>query len=221
MIIGRVEPRAYYISSKIAKQNQQKKAAMNLARAKIITPKGKGYNLFEPVDKQKVKHMDVAINLLRLRYSNHPEWFMSEKICFVDIILFTMWTIKYEEFVAFPANPDGYGKLLPAGALDYQKGLEPAYCRSNKLWGMEVDDMYNPLHIKGNQWVALWISLSKRHIVVWDSILSYAKDEEIDVAVEPIAVIMPALIHDTCLAEERHKYSYDRYTHERIKGGVP
>ncbi|VVB15577.1 unnamed protein product [Arabis nemorensis] len=185
----------------------------------VTTPKGKGYNPFEPVDKQKVKvledwlavdlyivkhtsaecywilrepkeflkdsHMDAAISLLRFRYSNHPEWFTSKKICFVDTILFAMWTAKYEEFVDFLANPDGSGKLLPAGALDYQKGLEPTYCRSNKLWGMEVDDIYNPLHIKGNHWVTLWISLSKRHIIVWDSILSYAKDEEIDVAVEP------------------------------------
>ncbi|CAF1723753.1 unnamed protein product [Brassica napus] len=77
-------------------------------------------------------HMDAGINLLRLRYTKHPEWFRSDRFCILDAVFTQMWTAKYSEFLASPANPDGSGKLLPPGALDYYTGEEPAYNRSNK-----------------------------------------------------------------------------------------
>ncbi|VVB10148.1 unnamed protein product [Arabis nemorensis] len=151
MVLARVK------SERLKKPTPSQVSPFIVQKVKVIIPKGKGYDLFEPVDRQKVKLLD--------------DWL----------------------------------------------ALQP----SNKMWGIEVDDIYNPLHIKGNHWVALWILIPKRHIVIWDSILNYAFDEEISKLVEPISVIMPYFLHETCLAEDRWKYPYDPYTHERIKVGVP
>ncbi|XP_048623643.1 uncharacterized protein LOC106393939 [Brassica napus] len=52
-------------------------------------------------------HMDAGINLLRLRYTKHPEWFRSDRFCILDAVFTQMWTAKYSEFLASPANPDG------------------------------------------------------------------------------------------------------------------
>ncbi|XP_013624845.1 PREDICTED: uncharacterized protein LOC106331030 [Brassica oleracea var. oleracea] len=104
-------------------------------------------------------HMDAGINLLRLRYTKHPEWFRSDRFCILDAVFTQMWTAKYSEFLASPANPDGSSKLLPPGALDYYTGEEPTYSRSNKTWASEIDDIYAPLLVKNDHWVACWISI--------------------------------------------------------------
>uniref|UniRef100_A0A0D3CHE8 Ubiquitin-like protease family profile domain-containing protein n=1 Tax=Brassica oleracea var. oleracea TaxID=109376 RepID=A0A0D3CHE8_BRAOL len=57
-------------------------------------------------------HMDAGINLLRLRYTKHPEWFRSDRFCILDAVFTQMWTAKYSEFLASPANPDGSERSL-------------------------------------------------------------------------------------------------------------
>ncbi|WZZ61029.1 hypothetical protein YC2023_061136 [Brassica napus] len=79
-------------------------------------------------------HMDAGINLLRLRYTKHPEWFRSDRFCMLDALFTQMWTAKYSEFLASPANPDGSGKLLPPGALDYYTGEEPASQMASEIF---------------------------------------------------------------------------------------
>lgn len=165
--------------------------------------------------------MDAGINLLRLRFAKHPEWFRSNRICFIDSMMTTLWKAKYPEFDAYPANDDGSGKLLPPGCMDYYTGELPLYCQAFRTWGVDVDDIYCPLFVKKDHWAALWISIPNRHIVVWDSIYTYATDEEIAELVTPVSYILPCTIRDSCLAEDRYKWSYDRFTHERIKVGIP
>ncbi|WZY91432.1 hypothetical protein YC2023_063761 [Brassica napus] len=169
--------------------------------------------------KQVGKHMDAGINLLRLRYTKHPEWFRSDRICMLDAVFTQMWTAKYSEFLASPANPDGSGKLLPPGALDYYTGEEPAYSRSNKTWALEIDDIYAPLLVKNDHWVACWISIPRRRIVIWDSDLAYATDAEIAKAVKPIAHMLPYMLRMLSTGAERELYTVD-FTHER-ESGVP
>nr|VDD03999.1 unnamed protein product [Brassica rapa] len=164
-------------------------------------------------------HMDAGINLLRLRYTKHPEWFRSDRICMLDAVFTQMWTAKYSEFLASPANPDGSGKLLPPGALDYYTGEEPAYSRSNKTWALEIDDIYAPLLVKNDHWVACWISIPRRRIVIWDSDLAYATDAEIAKAVKPIAHMLPYMLRMLSTGAERELYTVD-FTHER-ESGVP
>ena len=131
-----------------------------------------------------------------------------------------MWSAKYLEFLESPASPDGSGKQLLPGALDYYTGEEPAYCRSNKTWVVEIDDIYAPLFVKNDHWVAYWISIPKRHIVIWDSDVYYASDEEIAVVVKPIAHMLPYMLHMVLPIGERDLYTVD-FTHERVREGVP
>ncbi|KAL0688086.1 hypothetical protein Bca4012_087763 [Brassica carinata] len=164
-------------------------------------------------------HMDAGINLLRLRYTKHPEWFRSDRFCILDAVFTQMWTAKYSEFLASPANPDGSGKLLPPGALNYYTGEEPAYSRSNKTWAPEIDDIYAPLLVKNDHWVACWISIPRRRIVIWDSDLAYATDAEIAKVVKPIAHMLPYMLRMLSTGAERELYTVD-FTHE-LESGVP
>ncbi|CAF1931405.1 unnamed protein product [Brassica napus] len=164
-------------------------------------------------------HMDAGINLLRLRYTKHPEWFRSDRFCMLDALFTQMWTAKYSEFLASPANPDGSGKLLPPGALDYYTGEEPAYSISNKTWALEIDDIYAPLLVKNDHWVASWISIPRRRIAIWDSDLAYATDAEIAKAVKPIAHMLPYMLRMLSTGAERELYTVD-FTHEH-ESGVP
>ncbi|XP_048599602.1 uncharacterized protein LOC125579795 [Brassica napus] len=144
-------------------------------------------------------HMDAGINLLRLRYTKHPEWFRSDRFCILDAVFTQMWTAKYSEFLL----PDGSGKLLPPGALNYYTGEEPAYSRSTKTWALEIDDIYAPLLVKNDHWVACWISIPRRRIVIWDSDLAYATDAEIAKAVKPIAHMLPYMLRMLSTGAER------------------
>ncbi|CAN6822559.1 unnamed protein product [Brassica oleracea] len=173
------------------------------------------YTLLTPKEWLNDTHMDAGINLLILRYTKHLEWFRSDIICMMDDVFTQMWTAKYSEFLDSPANPDGSGKLLPLGALDYYTYEEPAYCRSDKTWALEIDDIYAPLFVKNDHWVACWISIPRRHIVIWDSDVVYTKDEEIAKTVKPIAHMLPYMLHMLCPGEDRELYTVD-FTHERV-----
>ncbi|KAL0677915.1 hypothetical protein Bca4012_005896 [Brassica carinata] len=191
---------------------------------KVIIPnqpkQGQGYNPFANPDRQKLSALldwvkldpkwrqkvkgssshwfYILLTPTKWSIDTHPEWFRSDRFCILDAVFTQMWTAKYSEFLASPANPDGSGKLLPPGALDYYTGEEPAYNRSNKTWALEIDDIYVPLLVKNDHWVACWISIPRRRIVIWDSYLAYATDAEI---------------------AERELYTVD-FTHER-ESGVP
>ncbi|KAL0669096.1 hypothetical protein Bca4012_031800 [Brassica carinata] len=177
------------------------------------------YTLLTPTKWLIDTHMDAGINLLRLRYTKHPEWFRSDRFCMLDAVFTQMWTAKYSEFLASPANPDGSGKLLPPGALDYYTGKESEYSISNKTWALEINDIYAPLLVKNDHWIAYWISIPRRRIVIWDSDLAYATDAEIAKAVKPIAHMLPYMLRMLSTGAERELYTVD-FTHER-ESGVP
>ncbi|CAN7135472.1 unnamed protein product [Brassica rapa subsp. narinosa] len=213
--------------------------------AKVIIPnqpkQGQGYNPFANPDRQKLSALldwvkldpkwrqkvkgsssdwfYILLTPTKWLIDTHPEWFRSDRICMLDAVFTQMWTAKYSEFLASPANPDGSGKLLPPGALDYYTGEEPAYSRSNKTWALEIDDIYAPLLVKNDHWVACWISIPRRRIVIWDSDLAYATDAEIAKAVKPIAHMLPYMLRMLSTGAERGLYTVD-FTHER-ESGVP
>lgn len=168
-----------------------------------------------------MQHIDAGIDLLRFRYHNNPEWFRSDRICFIDTLLCMLWcSSKYDEFVN-SADENGLGRRLPAGAYDYHCGELPSYCKSKKVWGLDIDDIYSSLHVKKNHWVAMWVSIPQRHITIWDSTLVHASDQEIAVAATPIANIIPYLLHTLCPREENWKYPNQPFTFGRVKSGVP
>ncbi|ESQ51213.1 hypothetical protein EUTSA_v10017847mg [Eutrema salsugineum] len=150
--------------------------------------RARGYDPFD-----QTGHMEAYINLLRLRLSKHPEWFVSDRICFLNSMFATVWRRDYEEFKKSEPNADGSGKLLPPGAYSYYTGELPIYCQTKKTWAYDVDSLYSMLHIREDHWVAILVSFVTKHITVWDSHArtKHASDEQIAEAVEPLAWRFP------------------------------
>ncbi|KAF3604660.1 hypothetical protein F2Q69_00035978 [Brassica cretica] len=111
-------------------------------------------------------HMDGFINLLRLRYSEHPEHFRSDRLCFLDSTFGLMWIDKYGDFKSSEPGINGLGRRLPPGAFDHYAGLVPKYRQSNHIWGKYVDDIYAPVNYNNEHWIAIWVSIPKKHITI-------------------------------------------------------
>ncbi|CAN6829168.1 unnamed protein product [Brassica oleracea] len=63
----------------------------------------------------------------------------------------------------------------------------------------------------------MWISIPKRHIVVWDSICSSISPEELDVVMKPFLYMGPYLLVEYASSDEqRAKYSLEPFTYERL-----
>ncbi|CAN7033252.1 unnamed protein product [Brassica oleracea var. botrytis] len=62
----------------------------------------------------------------------------------------------------------------------------------------------------------MWISIPKRHIVVWDSICSTISPEELDVVMEHFLYMVPYLLVEWASSDEqRAQYSLEPFTYER------
>ncbi|CAN6909277.1 unnamed protein product, partial [Brassica oleracea] len=68
----------------------------------------------------------------------------------------------------------------------------------------------------------IWISIPKRHIVVWDSIPSSSVPDAWDAIMEPFLQMVPYLLVECAATDEiRDKYGLEPYTYERPLKGVP
>ncbi|KAF2554373.1 hypothetical protein F2Q68_00034824 [Brassica cretica] len=47
---------------------------------------------------------------------------------------------------------------------------------------MDIDDVYVLVNYNDTHWIAMWIPIPKRHIVVWDNICSSISPEDLDVS---------------------------------------
>ncbi|XP_048631577.1 uncharacterized protein LOC125606720 [Brassica napus] len=91
----------------------------------------------------------------------------------------------------------GYDPFAP---IDKMKSKElTAWVQKDPFGGVDVDDIYAPVNFKNQHWIAIWISIPKRHIVVWDSIVSHISPEELDEV----------------------QYTLEPYTYARQTVGVP
>ncbi|CAN6828619.1 unnamed protein product [Brassica oleracea] len=62
----------------------------------------------------------------------------------------------------------------------------------------------------------MWISIPKRHIVVFDSICSSITPEELDVVMELFLYMVPYLLVECASSDEqRAQYSLEPFTYER------
>ncbi|CAN6984057.1 unnamed protein product [Brassica oleracea var. botrytis] len=62
----------------------------------------------------------------------------------------------------------------------------------------------------------MWISIPKRHIVVFDSICSSISPKELDVVMEPFLYMVPYLLVECASSDEqRAQYSLEPFTYER------
>ncbi|CAN6926704.1 unnamed protein product [Brassica oleracea] len=126
-------------------------------------------------------HIDAWINVLRKRYNANPQHFRSERMCFLDHLFAQQWRFNFKDFKDSKPDQNGLGRRLPGGAWNYYAGTIPSFCQSNKVWGTDIDDIYAPVNFADSHWIAIWISIPKRHIVVFDSICSSISPEELDV----------------------------------------
>ncbi|XP_048615517.1 uncharacterized protein LOC106404439 [Brassica napus] len=212
---------------------------------KVIIPNkrvGQGYDPFSPFDKKMSKvltdwvkldpedlsddlrlrrlHMDAFINVLRQRYQDNPHHFRSERLCFLDHVFSRQWSHKYPEFKSDEGNINGLGRRLPGGAWNYHAGIVPTFCQSMKVWGLDVDDIYAPVNFRNEHWIAMWILISKKHIIVWDSIISHIRAAELDVVMEPFVTMVPYLLVECAGSdEERVQHTLEPYTYERVTVG--
>ncbi|XP_056841686.1 uncharacterized protein LOC130494881 [Raphanus sativus] len=162
-------------------------------------------------------HIDAWMNVLRQRYKENPQCFRSERMCFLDHNFTQSWREQYLFFKASSSDHNGLGRMLPSGAASLYDGSMPSFCQSNKKWGEDIDDIYAPLNLDNKHWVAIWISIPKRHIVVWDSIPSTTIPERWDEIMEPFLKMVPYLIVEC--GDQMH--GLERYTYERLLKDVP
>ncbi|CAN7077993.1 unnamed protein product [Brassica oleracea var. botrytis] len=161
-------------------------------------------------------HIDAWIHVLRKRYDANPQHFRSERMCFLDHLFAQQWRFNFKDFKDSEPDQNGLGRRLPGGAWNYYAGTIPSFCQSNKVWGTDIDDIYAPVNFSDTHWIAMWISIPKRHIVVFDSICSSISPEELDVVMEPFLYMGPYLLVECASSDEqRAQYSLELFTYER------
>ncbi|KAG5384401.1 hypothetical protein IGI04_035871 [Brassica rapa subsp. trilocularis] len=167
-------------------------------------------------------HIDAWINVLRKRYDANPQHFRSERMCFLDHLFAQQWRFNFKDFKDSEPNQNGLGRKLPGGAWNYYAGTIPSFWQSNKVWGTDIDDIYAPMNYSNTHWIAMWISIPKRNIVVFDSICSSISPEELDVVMEPFLYMVPYLLVECSSSDEqRAQYSLEPFTYERLDNILP
>ncbi|CDY08647.1 BnaC04g19560D [Brassica napus] len=96
----------------------------------------------------------------------------------------------------------------------------PTFCQSMNVLGVDVDDIYAPVNFRNEHWIAIWISIPKNHIVVWDNIISHISREDLDVVMEPFVTKVPYLLVECAGSDEqRVQHTLEPYTYERVTVG--
>ncbi|KAL0654663.1 hypothetical protein Bca4012_097354 [Brassica carinata] len=143
-------------------------------------------------------------------------------MCFLDHNFSQSWRERDQLFKTSEPDHKGLGRVLPGGASYFYDGSIPSFCQSNKKWGEDIDDIYAPVNLDDKHWVAIWISIPKRHIVVQDSIPSSSVPDAWDAIMEPFLQMVPYLLVECAATDEmRVKYGLEPYTYERPLKGVP
>ncbi|KAF3536054.1 hypothetical protein F2Q69_00023709 [Brassica cretica] len=73
-----------------------------------------------------------------------------------------------------------------------------------------------PVNYKDTHWVAMWISIPKRHIVVFDNICSSISPTKLDEVMEHFLYMVSYLLVECASSdEERAQYSLEPFTYAR------
>ncbi|XP_022560919.2 uncharacterized protein LOC106405519 isoform X2 [Brassica napus] len=85
------------------------------------------------------------------------------RVAFMSVVFSNMIKKEYESFKA------GIRKYkLHHLLLQYGKGVLPPHGRTQEIWNVDVDWLYVPVHVSGNHWISLCISVVTRSIDVFD-----------------------------------------------------
>ncbi|CAF1735260.1 unnamed protein product, partial [Brassica napus] len=173
---------------KLAASQQSPYTANNTAR--VIIPNKKlypGYNPFAPIDKKKLKEL--------------ADW--------LKTFIIEHLSIKNHVQVELGECASLIISLLSNGDFNFKdfKDSEPD---QNGL-GRRL-----PVNYADTHWIAMWISIPKRHIVVFDSNCSSISPEELNVVMEPFLYMVPYLLVECASSDEqRAQYSLEPFTYER------
>ncbi|CAN6864365.1 unnamed protein product, partial [Brassica oleracea] len=188
---------------------EKRDVALALCRAKMIIPNKKlypGYNPFAPIDKKKLKELagwlkleNLSVIIIEhLSIINHVQVELGDDLP-ISRLHIDAWInvlrkrFNYKDFKDSESDQNGLGRRLP-----------------------DIDDVYAPVNYNDTHWIAMWISIPKRHIVVWNNICSSISPEELDVVMEPfLYMVSYLLVECTSSDEQRAQYSLELFTYER------
>ncbi|CAN7056599.1 unnamed protein product [Brassica oleracea var. botrytis] len=104
----------------------------------------------------------------------------------------------------------GYNLFAP---IDKKKLKELVDCRT---WWYQILRTSLEWLEDRTTWISMWISIPKRHIVVFDSICSSISPKELDVVMEHFLYMVPYLLVECASSgEQRAQYSLEPFTYER------
>uniref|UniRef100_A0A0D3D326 Ubiquitin-like protease family profile domain-containing protein n=1 Tax=Brassica oleracea var. oleracea TaxID=109376 RepID=A0A0D3D326_BRAOL len=202
VLLDKNQPTISDLQKKDARYQEKRYAALALCHAKSDRTRKLAASQQSPYTANSTaRHIDAWINVLRKRYDANPQHFRSERMCFLDHLFAQQWRFNFKDFKDSEPDQNGLGRRLPGGAWNYYAGTIPSFCQSNKVWGTDIDDIYVPVNFADLHWIAMWISIPKRHIVVFDSICSSISPKELDVCASS--------------DEQRAQYSLEPFTYER------
>ncbi|KAF3511010.1 hypothetical protein F2Q69_00004010 [Brassica cretica] len=206
------------VTTTVGDQVSVRKGYTANSTAKVIIPNKKlypGYNPFAPIDKKKLKELADWLKTCphyRTPLDKKPRtsrtwWYHILRIslewledCHIDA-----WINVLRKRMCF---------LDHLFALQWRfnyKDFKDSEPDQNSL-GRRL-----PVNYTNSHWIAMWISIPKRHIVVWDSICSSISPEELDVVMEHFLYMVPYLLVEcTSLDEQRLQYSLEPFTYERL-----
>ncbi|CAN6871259.1 unnamed protein product [Brassica oleracea] len=182
----------------------------------VIIPNKKlypGYNPFAPIDKKKLKELADWLKIClhyRTPLDKKPHDLPISRL-HIDA-----WINVLRK--RYDANPQHFRSermcfldhLFAQQQRFNYKDFKDSEPDQNGL-GRRLPVNYNDTH-----WIAMWISIPKRHIVVWDSICSNISPEELDVVMEPFLYMVPYLLVEYASSDEqRVQYSLEPFTYER------
>ncbi|CAF1751198.1 unnamed protein product, partial [Brassica napus] len=207
---------------KLAASQQSPYTANSTAR--VIIPNKKlypGYNPFAPIDKKKLKELADW-----LKTCPHYRTPLDKKLFFYVDDLPVSRLISSDHIDAwinvlrkrYDANPQHFRSKRMC-FLDH---LFAQQCRFNFKDFKDSEPDQNGLgrrlsvNYADTHWIAMWISIPKRHIVVFDSICSSISPEELYVVMEHFLYMVPSFLFECASSDEqRVQYSLESFTYER------
>ncbi|KAL0805338.1 hypothetical protein Bca101_097829 [Brassica carinata] len=165
-----------------------------------------GYNLFAPINKKKLKELaDWLKTCLHYRTAlDKKPLYMKHIDAWINVL-----RKRYD------ANPQHFR----SERMCFLDHLFAQQWRFNFKDFKDSEPDQNGLGrrlLGGAHWIAMWISIPKRHIVVFDSICSSISPEELNVVMEPFLYMVPYLLVECASSDEKHaQYSMEPFTYER------
>uniref|UniRef100_A0A0D3CEU6 Ubiquitin-like protease family profile domain-containing protein n=1 Tax=Brassica oleracea var. oleracea TaxID=109376 RepID=A0A0D3CEU6_BRAOL len=183
--------------------SQQSPYAAN-STAKVIIPNKKlypGYNPFAPIDKKKLKELADWLKTCpyyRTALDKKPRksrtwWFhiLRTSLEWLEDCHIDAWINVLRK--RYNANPQHFRseRMCFIDHLFAQQWHYTIILPIEQGLGADIDDIYVPVNYADTHWIAMWISIPKRHIVIFNNICSSISPKELDVVMEHFLYMVP------------------------------